>query len=44
MKYPESLILELIETNGVPFLMSENMFKELEELQNFILKFYQSLR
>ena len=38
MKQPQSIIMH-IGTNDAPFLTSENMFKELKELRDFILKF-----
>ena len=38
MKQPERIILH-IGTNDAPFLTPENMFKELKELRDFILKF-----
>ena len=38
MKQTQRIILR-IGTNDAPFLTPENMFKELKELQDFILKF-----
>ena len=38
MKQPERIILH-VGTNDAPFLTPENMFKELKELRNSILKF-----
>ena len=38
MKQPEHIILH-VGTNDAPFLTPGNMFKELKELQDFILKF-----
>ena len=38
MKQPERIILH-IGTNDAPFLTPGNMFKELKELRDFILKF-----
>ena len=38
MKQTQRIILH-IGTNDAPFLTPENMFKELKELQDFILKF-----
>ena len=43
MKQPQRIMLH-IGTNDAPFLTSENMFKELKELRNFILNFLRNVK
>ena len=43
MKQPQRIMLH-IGTNDAPFLTSENMFKELKELRDFILNFLPNVK